>query len=193
MSTIAMTIHIVRIVELMLGYHVISALAGGGVDPSGAQTTCGAGNSSVPSMKQTGKAQASPAAPPLGNGGTRTRAMMLKTITPPMSRNQREDTPRPDLGGAGVSSIAGVTTWSLDTLAPHTGARRDAALGSSLTDRYGVGGSNVLRNRLISLAIITVPGPGTDQEADDQEHGQGPHLLVDPIADEHTDQRRDQE
>ena len=110
----------------------MSSLAGGGVEPSGAQTTCGAGNSSVPSMKQTGKAHASPGAPSFGNGGTRMSAMMLKTMTAPMSRNQREDRPRPDLGcGSGVSATSGVTTCSLVTLAPHTGARHHAALASS--------------------------------------------------------------
>ena len=58
--------------------------------------------------------------------------MMLKTMTAPMIRNQREDSPRPDPGcGAGVSATSGVMSCSLDTLAPHTGARLDAALGSS--------------------------------------------------------------
>src|SRR4029079_7053925 len=114
----------------------------GAVDPSGAQTTCGAGNSSVPSMKQTGNAQTSPGCPgrpsiSFGNGGTRISAMMLKTITAPRIRNQRDDSPRPELrvlgGWAGASATSGVTSCSLDTLAPHTGARLDAALGSSLT------------------------------------------------------------
>ena len=48
--TIAMTIHSVKIVELMLGVKVTSASAG----PCGPMTVCGAGNSSVPSMKQAG-------------------------------------------------------------------------------------------------------------------------------------------
>ena len=50
MRTTAMTIHMVRMVELMLGKKTIRSVADGGVDPAGAQTTCGAGNSSVPWM-----------------------------------------------------------------------------------------------------------------------------------------------
>ena len=38
-------------------------------------------------------------------------------------------------GAAGASATSGVTTCSLDTLAPHTGARLDAALGSSIAGR----------------------------------------------------------
>ena len=46
----AMTSHCVRIVELMLGVNVTRASAG----PVGPYTVWGAGNSSVPSMKQAG-------------------------------------------------------------------------------------------------------------------------------------------
>ena len=83
---------------------------------------------------------------------------MLKTMTPPMSRNQRDDSPRRDRWG-GVSATWGGATCSLDTLAPHTGARLDAALESSLAGRQEAGGSNDLRNRLTSLAMNTVPDP----------------------------------
>ena len=78
-------------------------------------------------MKQTGKRHSSPGAPPFGNGGTRMKATMLKTMMPPMRRNQRDDSPRRDRWG-GVSATWGGATCSLDTLAPHTGARLDAAL-----------------------------------------------------------------
>ncbi len=74
-------------------------------------------------MKQTGKAQASPGAPSLGKGGTRMSAMMLKTMTAPMMRNQRDDNPRPDLGwGAGASATSRDSTCSLDTLLHNTSA-----------------------------------------------------------------------
>ena len=67
-------------------------------------------------------------------------AKMLMTMTAPMMVNQRADRPRPALGGgAGAVVTSGVTTWSLVTLAPHTGARLDAALASSLTGRCGTG------------------------------------------------------
>jgi hypothetical protein len=71
----------------------------------------------------------------LGNGGTKITAKMLNTMTRPMMVNQRADRPRPFLGCVVGSVTSGVRSWSLDTLAPHTGARLDAALGSSTTGR----------------------------------------------------------
>jgi hypothetical protein len=138
------------IVELMLGVKVTSASAGAGSP----MIVCGAGNSSVPSMKHAGKAHGSPLAPPRGKGGTRMNAAMLPTITSPMIRNHLDETPRPPrLGGAlalsGAASGAG--TCSLDTLAPHTGARLDAALTSSQAGRDGTGYSTDRRNRSINL------------------------------------------
>ena len=49
-----MTIHIVRIVELMLGWNDDEVGRRGALSGAKSQTTCGAGNSRVPSMKQTG-------------------------------------------------------------------------------------------------------------------------------------------
>src|SRR5947207_5756506 len=98
--------------------------SGAGAEVS-ATSVSGAGNSSVPLMKQTGYGQGSPPAPPLGNGGTRISATMFRTMIAPMNRNQRWDSPRPVVGlgsGAGASAAPGVMSCSLDTLAPHTGA-----------------------------------------------------------------------
>ncbi len=56
----------------MLGWNVItSEPLGIGLDGSRSHTTAGGGNSRLPLMKQTGKSQTSPAAPPFGNGGRR--------------------------------------------------------------------------------------------------------------------------
>ena len=74
-------------------------------------------------MKHTGKAHTSPGAPSFGKGGTRISAMMLKTMTAPMTRNQRDDNPRPDLGeGSVASATSRGSSCSLDTLL-HTQER----------------------------------------------------------------------
>ena len=49
-----MTIHIVRRVELMLGWNVIRAVAAGAWSGSKSTTAAGAGNSRLLSMKQVG-------------------------------------------------------------------------------------------------------------------------------------------
>src|SRR5688572_8523494 len=148
-STIAITIHIVTIVSLMLGENTISPSGG-----CGPITVCGAGKCNVLSMKQTGKEQASPGTPPLGNGGKRMNAKMSTMMTAPIRRNHREDSPRPDVAsGAGAvpdgSATGSVAACSLDTLPPHTGARHVAALGP-FVPAASAGYSIVLRNLLTS-------------------------------------------
>ena len=72
-STIRMTIHIVRIVLVMLGQKPISrGPVGVGVAGLRSTITWGAGYSRFPSMKQTGYAQAVPEAAPGSAGGTAT-------------------------------------------------------------------------------------------------------------------------
>ena len=109
-TRIAMTIHIVRIVLLMLGWKTMSG-SDPGRAPGRVDTTSRApGTRGVPLMKQTGYGHGSPAAPPLGNGGTRMTATMSRTMIAPMNRNQRWDSPRPDVGwgsGAGASAVPG--------------------------------------------------------------------------------------
>ena len=51
---IALMIHMVRMLEVMFGRNWTSGSAVGAVSGSGSQTMCGAGNSRVPLMKQTG-------------------------------------------------------------------------------------------------------------------------------------------
>ena len=117
MMTMAMTIHIVRIVLLMLGWKSMRPAAPGALSGAKSSTTCGAGNSSVPLMKQTGiGARLARAAPPLGNGGTRMNATMLRTMTAPMSGTNAADSPRPRLGG--VRGL-GATVVGRDLLARH--------------------------------------------------------------------------
>ena len=132
-----MTSHWVMIVLLMLGVNVTRSPAGA----VGPMIVSAAGNSSVPLMKHAGYSHASPGTPSFGKGGTRTSAARLMTMTPPISRNQRDERPpRPLLGcGTGASATSGVSTCSLDTLAPHTGARLGAALASSPTGRGWTG------------------------------------------------------
>ncbi len=79
---------------------------------------------------------------------------MSTTITAPIRRNHREDSPRPDFdSGAGAvpdgSATGSVAACSLDTLPPHTGARPAAALGS-VVPAASAGYSIVLRNLLTS-------------------------------------------
>src|SRR3954449_4266988 len=100
--TTIMTIHIVRIVELMLGWNVMRSFAPGALSGAKSHTTWGAGNSRVPSMKQAGYGHSWPASPSLGNGGKRMNAAMLATITAPTMRNQRCESPRL-AGGDGAS------------------------------------------------------------------------------------------
>ena len=55
----------------MLGWNVTRSVAAGALSGAKSQTTWGAGNSSVPLMKQAGYAHSWPGSPPLGNGGNR--------------------------------------------------------------------------------------------------------------------------
>ena len=121
--TSAMTIHMVRIVELMLGYQVTRPVDW--VASVRDRTTCGAGNYSVPWMKQAGYGQASPGPPSFGNGGNTMNAAILNRMTAPKIVNHFEDNPRPALGvgcGAGAPTTSSVASCSLDTLL-HTQER----------------------------------------------------------------------
>ena len=73
----------------MLGWNVIRSVTAGALPGARSMTVCGAGNSSVLSMKQAGKEHASPGAPSLGNGGNRKRAAMSMTTTAAISSSQR--------------------------------------------------------------------------------------------------------
>src|SRR5258706_2940764 len=81
-STTAMTIHIVRIVLLMLGWTYTATGGGGGADGSKSMTGCGAGNSRLFWMKHAGNAQGSPATPSRGTWGKSTNATMSRRKTP---------------------------------------------------------------------------------------------------------------
>src|SRR5260221_7683888 len=155
-TTRIITIHMVSSVELMLGWKVTRSAAPGALSGAKSMTVAGAGNSRLLSMKQAGKAHDSPGAS-FGEGGKRTNAAMSSTTTAPTSRSQREilrlafgvgSTPAPR-SGSGAGATALVAGCSLDTLPPHTGARRDAALGLSVSP-LRAGYSIVLRNWLTS-------------------------------------------
>src|SRR6266446_2198820 len=193
--TIAITIHIVRIVLLMLGWKVTRSVADAGVDGARSITAWGAGNSRLFSMKQAGNAQS--ATPLLATCGNATKATMSRTMTKPTRASQRGASRRSGFrSGVGAVSESratmSVATSSLDTLPPHTGARLAAAL-----DPVHPGPIGPLFDRIEEPADQAVnhhrSGPGTDEEADDHEERQGPELLIDPTADQHADEGRDQE
>src|SRR3954447_17442439 len=87
-STIAMTIHIVRIVLLIDGWMYTPTAGGAAAFGSKSMTEWGAGNSRLFWMKQAGKEQDSPAAPPRGAWGNAMNAKMSTRITPAIRRNQ---------------------------------------------------------------------------------------------------------
>jgi hypothetical protein len=125
------TIHIVKIVDGIDGSAEITRPEAASPAPSGCggQTMCGVGNSSVPSIKQTGKAHDSPGCPPAGNGGTKMKARASMTSMIPISRIARRLGDRRRFGSEGAAggrsesavrwtastSFAGM---SLDTFAP---------------------------------------------------------------------------
>src|SRR5262249_24875737 len=188
--TMAITIHIVRRVLLMLGWNVIRASAAGTFAGSRSTTVCGAGTSRARVMKQAGNEQGSPGFSRFGGVATiRTNASIARTAT--MSASQRRLSRLRD-GPAAEPSTCSVATGSLVTVPPHTGARLVAALGQWF------GGPRARSvDRLQEPAHQPVDqqrsGAGTRQEPDDHEDRHGPQPLVDPVAGEHADQRRDQE
>ena len=115
-----MTIHIVRIVLLMLGSKYTPTGGGAGACESKLITECGAGNSRLFSMKQAGKGQASPVSPCFGDCGNATNARTSTTMRARMKTTQRGDTRRPFGAGAdaagfsGASATASVASCSLD-------------------------------------------------------------------------------
>ena len=147
-STTSM-IHIVRMVEVMLGWKVMTRdPVGIGFSGSRSQMTCGGGNSRLPLMKQTGKAHASPASPPFGNGGRSRKARTSMTTTARRSRTMgwmRRRAPRPAAATGASVTISG----SFATVAPV--ARRAA-----LPPR-GRQSSASARNRKISRNTTRAP------------------------------------
>src|SRR5678815_613810 len=117
-----MTIHIVRIVLLMLGWKVTRSVADTGVDGARSITAWGAGNSRLLSMKQAGNAHS--AAPLLATCGKATNATMSTRMTATTRPIQRGDSRRPGFrSGVGAASescaTVSVATCSLDN-APST-------------------------------------------------------------------------
>ena len=125
----------------MLGWNVTRSVAAGADSGARSITVWTAGNSSVPLMKHAGKAHDSPGWPPLGNGGNSDQRddvedddagdQQQPAIARRPSRRAR------GVGDVGAWAPGSVATCSLDTLPPHTGARRDAALGFRRSGRCG--------------------------------------------------------
>ena len=99
------------------------------------------GTRACPRCSRPGRRRRRPGAPSLGNGGTRISATMLKTMTAPMIRNQREDSPRPDFG---------LRRWGLgdlrghDLLARHACSTHRSAASTPRSDPPGRSGSDRL-------------------------------------------------
>src|SRR4029079_3325514 len=107
--TTTITIHIVRIVLLMLGWKTTSWSGLGAFAGSKSMTVAGAGNSRAFWMKQAGNGQSGPAVASFGVWGKTMKAAMSRMMTMPIRRNQRLDRPRPDGddGGGGVGVARG--------------------------------------------------------------------------------------
>src|ERR1044071_6671708 len=87
-TTSSITIHMVNRVLLMAGWKVTRPVASAADSGAKSKTVWGAGNSSEPVMKQTGKAQGSPGFSLFG-GGTNMNARTSTTRTATMSATQR--------------------------------------------------------------------------------------------------------
>ena len=118
-STMAITIHMVRSVELMLGWIVTRSVAAGADSGARSSTVCTAGNSRLLSMKQAGNEQASPGAPSLGNGGTR---MYAATI----DGDDRHDKEQPAVARRPLRRRGAV--WGFDDRVGHDLLARHALL-----------------------------------------------------------------
>ena len=135
----------------MLGWKVTRSIARGRWLGREVQTMCGAGNSSVLVDEAD---------------GVRARVARAAALGERRDQDERDDVDDDDAADeqeparrqprrrgrgcwAGVSATASVATGSLDTVPPHTGARRSAALGL-VRQASWVGYSIVLRNLLTS-------------------------------------------
>src|SRR4029077_11572063 len=101
--TRTITIHIVRIVLLMLGWKTTSWSGLGAFAGSKSMTVAGAGNSRAFWREHGGNGQPGPAGASFGVWGKTMKAAMSRMMTMPIRRNQRLDNPRP-AGGDGVGA-----------------------------------------------------------------------------------------
>src|SRR5664280_2468645 len=186
-STMSMTIHIVRSVLVMLGQKpTTSGPVGVGFAGSRSTITWGAGSSRLPSMKQTGYAQAVPEAAPGSAGGAAKPVTTSRRITASTRytrvrrvRNRlTEPSPRAPLAGPSICRC------SPRSLHVPGAAGRPCSPGSVVEGRQ-------------EPADQPVHGPGTrakpDQEPDQDEDRQRSQLLVHPVSAQHAHQDRHEE
>src|SRR3989304_3051634 len=180
-STMAITIHWVRIEDVMLGWNwTMPELATSGAR---SQITCGAGSARLAPMPSAGNLNA-PLSP--GDGGTKMAARTSRTITAPRAVRIR------------FLFDFGAATSAVRSFVNARSTHRSAAPAALVEDS------------IVALAALCVivhrgeepadkqpdrpsPDPHPDEQADQDKDGDGPQIRARPIADTHARQEHPQQ